>query len=628
MCGIAGVVSGPEHKTDKSRMENALLTLEKRGPDASGIVEFNDGYFGHRRLSIIDTSSSANQPMTDPSGRYILVFNGEIFNFQQLRKQYLSEIELTTHSDTEVLLHLFIRFQHDCLSLLEGFFAFAIFDTQRRNLFLARDRFGKKPLHYFIKDNAFYFASEMKTLLALGLSKEIDVDQLSLYFQLNYIPQPYSIFKEASKLSPGHYMYIDSRLNQQCVAYYTPGVAVREGLPYKDACSALYRLLDSAVEKRLVSDVPLGAFLSGGVDSSVIVALASRHVNSLHTFSIGYKDHPHYDETAYAQLVAKKFKTQHTVFSLGNHDFLDHVHDVLDYLDEPFADSSAIPLYILSKLTKQHVTVALSGDGGDEVFSGYNKHHAEWRARKYGWLKTVAALSAPILRQLPQGRHSKVSNLFRQLNRFSEGVSLSPQERYWKWATFYPYDEVQALFSGQTRQKINADRVSNIKAQYSGNLSTNDFNEVLISDLKLVLAGDMLVKVDLMSMANSLEVRSPFLDHHVVDFAFTLPTAYKINRQLKKRIVQDTFRDLLPPEIYNRPKQGFEIPLNDWFKKELRSLIQDDLLQADFVESQGIFDPASIEKIKASLFTSHKRDISWRVWSLIVFQSWYKKYIL
>lgn len=628
MCGIAGILFTKEKKIDYAGFESALNSLKKRGPDSGGIFEHQNGFLGHRRLSIIDTSSTADQPMYDKSNRYCIVFNGEIFNFQSLKKIHFPQESFATHSDTEVLLKLYIKFKHECLDMLEGFFAFSIYDSIDKTLFIARDRFGKKPLVYFQNEDGFFFASEMKALFHMGLKKELDANSMNLYFQLNYIPQPYSILKNVAKLAPGHYMNISLNGNIKIKKYYNPKVNINTNISYDEACKQLNTLMRESVEKRLISDVPLGAFLSGGIDSSVIVALSSKFTTNLNTFSIGYKNNPVYDETYYANLVAKKYQTNHTVFSLTNNDFLEHVFDVLDYIDEPFADSSAIPVFILSQLTRKHVTVALSGDGGDEVFSGYNKHEAEWRARQNGAINSILKLGYPISKHLPQGRNSKLSNLVRQVNRFAEGVSMDSKERYWKWATFYSDKDLSSLFSSKIEEKIETLKIKEIKDNYISNINDEEFNEVLISDLKLVLAGDMLVKVDMMSMANSLEVRSPFLDHKVVDFAFILPTEYKINKHLKKRIVQDAFRDKLPEELYNRPKHGFEIPLKEWFKNELWSLINEDLLDENFITQQDIFNVDYIKDLKKQLFNSSGTDVTWRIWSLIVFQYWFKKYML
>lgn len=632
MCGITGLF-GFNKSSAGAALAKVAQSTEKlilRGPDSGGVWNDDRCALGHRRLSILDTTNCGAQPMADPSGRYIIVFNGEIFNFNELSGKYLNAVWERTggprsHSDTEVLLHLLIEHGPACLPWLSGFFAFAFYDTQEERILLARDRYGKKPLLYYRNETYIAFASEMKALLAWGIPRELNAPVLQQYLQLNYVPQPQSMLRGVAKLRPGHYMEAGPDGSFQEIPYYELKTHPERygALSYEAAQQELVRLMDHAVQERLIADVPLGAFLSGGIDSSVIVALASRHTDKLRTFSIGYKDNPYFDETKYARLVADLYKTDHTVFSLGNADFLEHVFGVLDYLDEPFADSSAIPIYILAHETRKHVTVALSGDGGDEVFAGYNKHAAEWRVRQRSLANSLVRAGLPLWQRLPRSRNGKLTNKFRQLHRFAEGAGLDAGERYWRWASFNTADGASALLT----PTFTAGSYAQEKASILSALRSDDYNEVLVTDMNLVLLSDMLVKVDLMSMANSLEVRSPFLDRQVVDFAFGLPASYKIDGTMKKRIVQDAFREMLPEAIYNRPKQGFEIPLLDWFRTELWSLIDEDLLSKRFVQSQGIFNVEATEGLKRKLRSSNPEDSHATIWALIVFQYWWKKYL-
>lgn len=634
MCGITGLYALQQEATTRlSKLNISNQKLELRGPDSGDIFCTDTVGLGHRRLSIIDTSTHASQPMKDHTSRYVIVFNGEIFNFKELAAQYLKdawqEAGLTTvTSDTEVLLYLLIKYDTRCLSWLSGFFAFSFYDTVSGRMILARDRYGKKPLVYYLCDEYLAFSSEMKALLAWGIPRELDYTVLHQYLQLNYIPQPQSMLKGVAKLKPGHYMTVDAKGLQEYNAYYQLRTQpeLYDNYTYDEAKAALIEKMDASVQERMIADVPLGAFLSGGIDSSVIVALASRHTDKLNTFSVGYKDNAFFDETKYAALVAQQYKTEHTVFSLSSNDFLAHIYNVLDYLDEPFADSSAIPEYILCHETRKHVTVALSGDGGDEVFSGYNKHMAEWKMRRQTLANTLVKAGLPVWKMLPRSRNSKITNLFRQLHRFAEGGTLPVQDRYWRWASFNNVPKASALLSVAGKQKVNMQLMHEERNIILSQLGNTDFNEVLLTDMDLVLTGDMLVKVDLMSMANSLEVRSPFLDYKVVDFAFSLPSAYKIDGKLKKKILQDAFRPMLPAEIYNRPKHGFEIPLLAWFRKELWPLINEDLLNKDFIAEQGIFDVMATEQLKAQLQSSNPEDSHATIWALIVFQYWWKKY--
>lgn len=636
MCGITGLYAFNKDKAAKqlAKVTQSNQKMLLRGPD-SGDVFMNDRVaLGHRRLSIIDTTSFGGQPMTDKSGRYKIVFNGEIFNFEAISSQYLSKVwerngGPVSHSDTEVLLYLLIEYGEKCLEWLSGFFAFAFYDMEREELILARDRFGKKPLLYYQHEDYLAFSSEMKALVAWDIPRKLNYNVLHQYLQLNYIPSPQSMLEGVAKFKPGHYMKLNGKGVYEYKSYYTLQTHPEAygQYTYDQAQQKLVALMDHAVQERMISDVPLGAFLSGGIDSSVVVALASKYTDKLNTFSVGYKDNPFFDETSYARLVAKQYNTEHTVFSLSNNDFLEHVHGVLDYIDEPFADSSAIPVYILSKYTRQHVTVALSGDGGDEVFAGYNKHGAEWRVRQQSVVNSLVKAGYPVWKMLPHSRNGKFTNKFRQLYRFAAGSRLSDRERYWRWAAFNTPQQATALIRESKRSEVDTAVLEREKSAILSAIRSDDYNEMLQVDMNLVLLGDMLVKVDLMSMANSLEVRSPFLDYKVVDFAFGLPSEYKINGTLKKRIVQDAFRGMLPPELYNRPKQGFEIPLLGWFRNELWPMINDDLLSESFVKEQGIFDPAATESLKKKLRSSNPEDSHATIWALIVFQYWWKKYM-
>ena len=610
-------------------LASATMALEKRGPDFQ--KNYSDPFvgLGHRRLSIIDTSAAAHQPMWDEPKRYCIIFNGEIFNFQELKKELESKgISFSTLSDTEVLLKLYILEKEKCLTKLNGFFAFCIYDSEEQTFFIARDRYGIKPLLYLYDEDKFLFASEMKSILAYGIEKELDFTALHTYLQLNYIPAPLTIFKNVKKLMPGHFLLIKNR-NLEIQKYYSiPTENKQVTLSYSSAKEKLKQLLDASVQRRLVADVPLGAFLSGGIDSSVVTALASKHKPDLHTFSIGFRDEKYFDETEYATLVAKHFKTEHTVFSLTNDDLYAHVHSILDYIDEPFADSSAINVYILSKETRKHATVALSGDGADELLAGYNKHAAFHRIINKSWKENAVGSLLPLWKILPKSRSNPFANKVRQLQRFAEGMKLSSKDRYWSWAGYANDNQALSLLSESSKQQFIRDEYVKFKAELLDTIPIQEsLNDILLTDMQLVLPNDMLTKVDLMSMANGLEVRVPFLDYEVVNFISSLPVEYKINSDIRKRILQDAYKDILPTQLYNRPKKGFEVPLLKWFRKEMKSLIVDDLLSEKFITEQNIFNYKEIEKLKRKLFSSNPEDVHARMWGLIVFQWWWKKYI-
>lgn len=603
------------------------MALHQRGPDFQDV--YIDDYvgLGHRRLSIIDTRSIAHQPMWDSTKNYCIVFNGEIFNYRELKTELQSRgVIFFTESDTEVLLNMFIHFGEACLNRLNGFFAFCIYNKDEQSFFLARDRYGIKPLLYLFDEDKFLFASEMKSILEYGIDKTLDYTSLYTYLQLNYIPAPNTIFTHVKKLMPGHFLKV-SRRKLEVQGYYTIPTPTAAPLSYPDAKEKLKILLEEAVQRRLVADVPLGAFLSGGIDSSVVTALASKHKPDLHTFSIGFRDEKFFDETEYANLVAKHFKTSHTVFSLTNDDLYAHVNSILDYIDEPFADSSAINVYILSKETRRHATVALSGDGADELLAGYNKHAAFYRMIHPGWKENVVSSLLPLWNALPQSRNNSLSNKFRQLKRFADGMKLNSKERYWRWAGYAKESDALALLAESSQAKFEHQLYENRKNELLSTLRERaSINDVLRTDMQVVLANDMLTKVDLMSMANSLEVRVPFLDFQVVNFLFSLPDDYKIDSSLRKRILQDAFREVLPAKLYNRPKKGFEVPLLKWFRKEMKSLIVDDLLSEKKITEQGIFNYPEVDKLRRQLFSTNPQDVHARIWALIVFQWWWKKY--
>ncbi len=626
MCGITGIFAfNPIGRMHLIHLEEATMKLEKRGPDAHQTWFDDTVGLGHRRLSIIDTSDAANQPMKDSNGRYSIVFNGEIYNYKSLRKS-LQDIGVTfqTESDTEVLLQAYMAWGEDCLDRLNGFFAFAIYDSIEKSFFLARDRYGIKPLYYFLDDHKLLFGSEMKALLAFNIPKEIDKTALHLYFQLTYIPAPKTIFSGVKKLQPGEYLLIKEGKVEFKSYYKIPHFDQPNLTDFDNAKGQLVDALRASVHRRLVADVPLGAFLSGGVDSSVIVALASEEVKDLKTYSIGFKDNDYFDETAYAKLVAEKYKTDHHTFSLSNDDLLGCVDQVLNYIDEPFADSSALPVYILSQLTRKHVTVALSGDGADEIFSGYNKHTAWLLSHEKSNANAFISSFAPLWDILPKSRYTSFTDTIRKLNKFATLLKMKDSEKYWFLASFISDHKIQNLLKedwlGDTSE------LGLFKRSILSPIKSGEINGVLQNDSRMVLEGDMLAKVDRMSMANGLEVRVPFLDPEVVKLAFQMPGEFKISGKYRKIILREAFRKFLPEELYTRPKHGFEVPLISWFKKELKSRLDEVVFNQEKIESQGIFNWDEIKRIKQKLYSLDPGDVHIQIWSLLVFQIWYKNY--
>ncbi|MFT5019579.1 MAG: asparagine synthase (glutamine-hydrolyzing) [Polaribacter sp.] len=626
MCGITGAYAINEKgKSFHLKLDDAIATMALRGPDGNGKHIEGSAALGHSRLAIIDTSASANQPFTDAGGRYSMVFNGEIFNYKEIEAQ-LTDFKPITTSDTEILLQGYIEWGEKVLEKLNGFFAIAIHDKETDELFLARDRMGIKPLLVYKDENAVVFGSEMKSLMAFGIPKSIDKNSQFLYHQFNYTPFPETIFDNVQELEPGTWMKVKGSDVETGTYWSIPKpTAPKTNMSYEQAQNKLRELMEKSVQRRMISDVPLGSFLSGGIDSSVIATIAAKQTDKLNTFSIGYADEPLFDETHYAEAVARNIGSNHTVFKLTNDDLYADLHDVLNYIDRPFADSSALPVHILCRHTRKYVTVALSGDGADELFSGYNKHSAEFRARNLGIKEQVVSALKPLWFLLPGSRNSALGNRVLQLQKFSNGVSLGAKDRYWNWASFMPDNQVEKLMQ---MDGVDSDQIAQRKEALTSELgTTKNLDEVLYSDLHQVLRNDMLTKVDLMSMANSLEVRVPFLDHELVEFACSLPEEYKITSSIRKRILQETYRADLPELLFKRPKHGFEVPLLNWFKGDLNSLIKEDLLSASLLAEQNIFNESAITALLNKMHSSDPGDSATHIWNLIVFQTWWKKYI-
>jgi asparagine synthase (glutamine-hydrolysing) len=631
VCGIAGVMArrkGVEPYLE--RLDRATDRLHARGPDFSDRFVAGGVALGHRRLAIIDTTAAGNQPMTDDTGRYTIVYNGEVYNYRDLRRRLQQEgVRFVSQSDSEVMLKLFIARGPSALDEVNGFFAFAVFDRDRGSLFLARDRLGIKPLYYYEDDEVFLFGSELKSILAFDVPKEIDEISLFQYLQVNYVPAPHTILRGVKKLEPG--CCIETNGDETRVHRYYK-VAIRSGSTesprsYDDAVERVRSLLDDAVRLRLVADVPLGAFLSGGLDSTVIAALAARHVSRLQTFSIGYADEAFFDETPDAFAAARTIGTDHTVFRLTSRDLYDHLYEALDYFGEPFSDPSALAVIILSRRTREHVKVALTGDGADELLGGYNKHYAEYRARRGGASVALVKALSPLWNALPVSRDSTVANKIRQLRRFARASRMSAAGRYWHWCSSTTESDARRVlgtaagggFFDEYRRRV-GEAVGNIR-------DDGGMNDVFLADVRLVLPNNMLHKVDSMSMASSLEVRVPYLDHRFVELCFSLPSDYKIAGGTRKRILRDAFAPVVPERVLRKPKHGFDVPLMKWFRTDLRPLIADELLADDFVAAQGVFEAGAIRSLKRRLFSSRPGDIAPLVWSLIVFQYWWKKYM-
>ena len=523
-----------------------------------------------------------------------------------------------------------------CLRHLNGMFALAIWDGRRRRLSLARDRLGIKPLHYFRDGRQMVFASEIKAILCdPAVSIDIDMEAIDLYLTLNYIPAPRTIFKNIFKLPPASFLWSEGSGCHVEEYWDIPREDTAPGKPpgtdtadLEQLKKELRDLLDASVKRRLISDVPLGAFLSGGIDSSIIVALMARNANRpVKTFSIGYKDLPSFDETSYAREVAAFNGTDHHEFRLGHRDILDAFPTVLENLDEPFADSSAVPTYIVSRETKRHFTVALSGDGGDELFAGYRMYLGEYWSRYYARIPGILrnGIIAPLVNALPDSRDTPRLEMIRRVKKFLRGMSLSFPERFCGWREIFSYPLRQKILKAPSRTKRYLEMIRAMVEKERGCFKDDIINQMLYMDLKGLLPGDMLTKVDRMSMVNSLEVRVPFLDHTFAEFVFRLKGNTKLKARGGKVILIEAFKQYLPESLHNRPKWGFEMPIGAWLRNELRFLIEE-YLSEDFVQKQDLFHYDPIKELVHD-HMSGRRDTSWHHWNLIVFQHWYRSYM-
>jgi asparagine synthase (glutamine-hydrolysing) len=629
MCGIGGKLYFDRARSvEQEVLERMNAVQAHRGPDDSGI--YCEGAVGlaHRRLSIIDLSPAGHQPMSNEQGTIWIVFNGEIYNFQALRPDLVRRgHRFRSHTDTEVILHLYEEHGVGCLELLRGMFAFAIWDAPRRQLLLARDRLGKKPLCYQQDAEAFRFASEAKAILQdPAVKARPDPAGISQYLTYGYVPSPASAFQGMRKLPPAHYLLChDGKV--EVVRYWRLRRKRKLDRPEAEWCEEIRSRLEEAVRLRLISDVPLGAFLSGGIDSSAVVAMMSR-VSSVpvKTFSIGFEE-PDYDELRYARLVAERFGTEHHE-SVVRPDAAAVLPKLTWHFDEPFGDSSAVPTYYVAQMTRRYVTVALNGDAGDENFGGYGRYVATLLAASFDRWPGAELLRRAIrwgLHLWPQG--GRRTGLLTRGRRFLDGLcEEAPERRYARW--LYPFcgDRKDELLHPEFRANLDgADALDPLLVAYRQSDAPDFVDATLGVDAALYLPDDLLVKVDIASMAHSLEARSPFLDHEVVEFAATIPSDLKVRGRTTKFILKRALSGLLPEEILRRPKMGFGVPIDHWLRHELRDLAYDTLLSPRCI-GRGYFRPATVRR----LLDEHVRQrANWHylLWTLLMLELWHRTYI-
>lgn len=613
MCGIFGSVG----VADKNLLKKMAGSLWHRGPDSEGMF-FEDGVgLGVRRLSIIDLKTG-DQPIFNEDKTIVIVFNGEIYNFRELR----NDLEKKGHrfytlTDTEVIVHLYEEHKEDCVNFLNGMFAFAIWDKAQKKLFIARDRLGVKPLYYAVRNGELIFSSELKALLEDGsISREIDLEALDCYLRFLYIPAPLTIFKGVYKLLAGHNL-IWEKGRIETERYWEVKSTPKRCLCEGDFVEQTRDLFKEAVRLRLISDVPLGVFLSGGIDSSAIVAMM-RQIGcpQIKTFSIGYdKEYNSYNELDDSRLVADHFKTDHQEF-IVRPEIIKLLPKIAWHLDEPFGDSSAILTYLISHEAKKFVTVALSGIGGDEIFGGYPRYIGAGLSLYYQRLPFL-------LRKALSHIHTKDSR--GRIERFVRNGALSMEDRYINWISVFKDETLNSLYSGFVKEGLR-NKVCDIHKGYLNQGSSLDYlDRIFYLDVNTYLVDDLLFMGDRMSMANSLELRVPFCDHRLVEFAASIPNDLKIRRYCLKSLFKKSLKGILPERILNKKKQGFMVPIGEWFKKPLKDYIRE-VLSEENIRKRGYFDPAYIHRMLNDHFNG-RRLYTHQIWSLLMLELWSREFI-
>lgn len=609
MCGIAGIVSLEGTPVFERELRDMCAAIVHRGPDDDGFYCGAEAGLGMRRLSIIDLGSG-HQPVWNEDRSVCVVFNGEIYNFQELRRQLEGRGHIFgTRTDTEVIVHLYEEHGQRCVEHLRGMFGFALWDIRRKRLLLARDRIGIKPLYYTEAGGRLLFASELKSILQIpDVERKLNWSAVSHLFTFLTTPPAESIIEGVHKLEPGHLLTAGPGQAPVIERYWSPRFAPEYGREEGYFVDRVRELLAESVQLHMVSDVPVGAFLSGGIDSSAVVATAAAlSATPLETFSIGFKE-PDYNELGHARLVAAKFATDHHELTLGP-DALDQLKNLAWHLDEPFGDSSAIPTYMVSKLAAQSVKVVLSGDGGDELFGGYDKYVVERRERRARFLPGPArSLLASVSRSMPEGMRGR---------NFLRHHSLPAPERYLDAMTLFRHDEMQKLFQPEYARLLSPVSVS---LESGGHWLSN----IQGLDIKNYLPLDILTKVDRMSMAHSIETRVPLLDHKLVEFALTIPPEMNLRGGTTKYVLKQAMQGILPDGIIHRPKKGFAVPLGYWFRGKLGSYVRD-LLLGERGRRRGFFNLPYIE----SLVARHERgqNLDLQLWTLISFELWASSFL-
>ena len=624
MCGIAGKINLDGRPIEPADMLAMVRPLEHRGPDDQGIWTGGATGLAHRRLAVIDLSQRGHQPMSNEDGTVWIVFNGEIFNFGELREELAGlGHRFRSKTDTEVLLYLYQQFELDFLTRLRGMFAFAIWDAGRRRLLLARDPLGKKPLYFQRDARTFRFGSEPSAILAdRSVARTVDTAALHQYLTLGFVPDPSSAFAQLSRLAPASWLTVTQSGDVQTGKYWEPRLEPKLPDDEHELEKRLRTVLETAVRRRMIGDVPIGILLSGGIDSSAVVATARKVTTGrLKTFSVGFEDAA-YDELRYARLVASRFDTEHEEVVIGG-DVAGVLPRIAMTYGEPFADSSAVPSFRICEVARKSVTVALNGDGGDEALGGYDRYRAVVDAARLDVLPVSLRRSASRLAAIVGG--DAKSNVTR-LQRFFRGAALNAGSRYAFWMSIFDAEERRAMYTPEFAAEVrDVDSEAIFEEAFARTDVAHPFDKANRLDVKLYLPGDLLVKMDLASMAHSLEARSPFLDQDVVDFGLSLPIRQKFRGRSGKWLLRRAFRTDLPPDILKRRKMGFAVPLERWFRGPLREVASDMLLDRTAV-CRGIVRADYVSRILDEHTKGHRLHHA-RLWSLLMLEMWFRTHV-
>jgi len=626
MCGICGIYNfKKDKKVTKRDLVKMNKTLSHRGPDDSGI--FIDGHIGlgQNRLSIIDLSTSGHQPMFYDHNNLVIAFNGEIYNFQEERNKLIKNgYQFKSKTDTEVILALYKTYGKGCLKYLRGMFAFAIWDRKNKTLFCARDRFGKKPFKYYLDNKNFIFASELKAILTLEkIKRGIDWEAIDDYLTLQYVPHPKTGFKNIFKLSQAHYLEIKNG-KIKIEKYWDLDYRNKLDLTEREWCEKLENKLAESVKLRMVSDVPLGAFLSGGVDSSAIVALMSKYTNKVKTFSVGFKEKK-YDESDYAEIIARKYNTDHHKLIIEPRDFNANFIEKLVYqYEEPYADPSQMPTFILAEFAKKYVTVALNGDGGDENFGGYDKYEKHLIA-KYLQILPLKNQFAELANFIDQNIHS--SFLLYKANLFFKTLHQKTWQRHLNYTHYFDTYIKNDFYTDDFKSILKKHSSFEFFEKIVNNKNNFEYlDRIFYLDFNSYVPDDVMVKVDIATMANGLESRSPLLDHKFVELAAQIPSNLKIRKmgQERKYIFKKMLEKYLPQEILDRKKIGFGLPIDEWFRNDLKDYIKENILDNTSL-SRKIMKENKLRELLNDHY-KNKRDNSKKLWALMILNIWHEKF--